>query len=165
MERHAFPSTIKASKKMPPRWLNNTNLRQETKGLEIQLPLVYSCLCLKSYPLASAHFTHRRLPCAWTPSPGCEKLPMALTSEGFSRRTPEAGLGVVGNDGMEREAGTASQRETGWNRTKEEKHQTQTQTPHTGQDTAWVVWEAVPRQKPQWDESVSLDAERIKSPL
>lgn len=45
---------------------------------------------------------------------------------------------------------------------KEEKDQTQTQTPHTGQDMAWAVWKQFP-DKPQCDESVSLDIEGIKS--
>ena len=159
--------------KMPPRLLNTTNLRQEAKWLEIQLPLVYSYLRPQIRPLAWAYLTQRRVTCVWTPSTEFEKLPMAMTNKNFSQSEPEAGHGIVWHNGTERGRGLHPRGR--WNEAKQRKNRKTNEAnkakPNANPDPTHRLGhglgclEAVPRQKPQCDESVSLDIEGIKSPL
>ena len=149
---------------MPPRLLNTTDLKQEAKWLEIQLPMVYSYLRPQMHPLAWAHLTQGRVTCAWTPRTGFEMLCMAMTNKNFGCCKPEAGHGIMWNNGTERDRDHIPEGDgVKQNKGREGPDPNSDPTHRLGHGLGCLA--AVPRQKPQCDESVSLDIEGIKSPL
>lgn len=117
--------------KMPRGLLDDTNLRQETKWLEIRQPT--------DSPFGPNRLDSVRVTWAEHLGPESRSITQPWPARMCLRINPRLAMDLSGVMAL-KEAGTTSPREIRYSTTKEEKDQTQTQTPHMVQDTTRAVW-------------------------